>query len=87
MIKMNSYINELLKFWGLLNFETSSHCLNGFKDGPGLTTSRGREKSGESEENRERDVDYRERKRNLCNYQLNRMQLCNTAAAAAACAD
>ena len=57
MIKMDLYINELLKFWGLPNFEISSHCLNSFKDGPDLTISRGREKSGESEENRERDVE------------------------------
>jgi hypothetical protein len=49
---MSLYINGLLKFFGLHNFEASSHCLNGFKDGSGLTTGRGREKSGESEENR-----------------------------------
>ena len=42
---------------GLPNFEALSHCLNGFKNRSGLTTSRGREKSGESEENRERDVE------------------------------
>ena len=42
--------NGLLKFWDLPNFEALSH-------GPGLTTGRGREKSGESEENRERDVE------------------------------
>jgi hypothetical protein len=57
MIKMGLYINGLLIFWGLPNFEASSHCLNGFKDGPGLTKGKGREKSGESEENRERDVE------------------------------
>ena len=42
-----------------------------------VTTGRGREKSGESEENRERDVEEDtchmciERKKNLCNCQLN----------------
>jgi hypothetical protein len=57
MIKIGLYINGILKFWGISNFEASSHCLNDFKDGPGLITDRGREKSGESEENRERDVE------------------------------
>ena len=54
---MGLYINELLKFLGIPNFEVSSYCLNGFKDGPGLTKGRGRVKSGESEENKERDVE------------------------------
>jgi hypothetical protein len=57
MIKISLYINGLVKFWGIPNFVVSSHCLNGFKDGPGLTRGRGREKNGESEENRERDVE------------------------------
>ena len=52
IIKVGLYINGLLKFSGLPNFEASRHCLNGFKDGSGLITGRGREKSGESEENR-----------------------------------
>ena len=56
MIKMGLYINGLIKFWGIPNFEGSSHCLKGFKDGPGLARGSRREKSGESEENRERDV-------------------------------
>ena len=30
--------NGLLKFWGLPNFEASSHCLNGFKNGPSLVS-------------------------------------------------
>jgi hypothetical protein len=42
---------------GLPNFEASSHCLSSFKEGPGLTTGTGRDKSGESEENREKDVE------------------------------
>ena len=51
------YINRLLKFYGLPNFKAISNCLNGFKDRPGLTTDREREKSGKSEENSERDVE------------------------------
>jgi hypothetical protein len=39
MIKMGLYINGFLKFWDLPNFEALSHCLNGFKDGPGLVSS------------------------------------------------
>ena len=41
---MGLYINELLKFWDLPNFEALSHCLNGLKDGPGLTTGGGERK-------------------------------------------
>ncbi len=57
MIKIGLYINGLLKFWNHSNFVALSHCLNGLKDEPGLSTGKGREKSGESEENRERDIE------------------------------
>jgi hypothetical protein len=53
---MDLYINGFLKFWSFPNFEALSHCLNGFKDGLGLTIGRG-ERSGENEGNRERDVE------------------------------